>query len=226
MNLPIILINFKSYKEATGDRALCLAEICEELSTRYKTTIAVVPQYIDLKEICRKVEIPVFAQHIDAIEKSGAYTGHVVAENLKEIGTTGTLINHSEKKLKLGEIEKCVEIARKNDLISVCCAAESEEAEAIARFNPDFIAIEPPELIGSGISVSTAKPEVVVNSIKNIQEVNPKIKVLCGAGISSGEDVRKALELGTCGVLVASAVVKASNPEKILEELVKAGLNI
>lgn len=222
MKLPLILVNFKSYKEATGSRALKLAKICEGVSIRNKTTIAVAPQYIDLKEICQKVKIPVFAQHVDAIEEPEAYTGHIVAENLKEIGVRGTLINHSERRVKLEDIEKTVGVARKNGLISFCCAATAKEGRAVARFNPDFIAIEPPEFIGSGISVSTAKPEIVINSIREIQSVNKKIKVLCGAGITNGKDVRRALELGTCGVLVASGVVKASNPRKVLAEFVKA----
>lgn len=221
MRLPLILINFKTYQEAMGARALRLAKVCEKVSTKYKITLAVAPQYIDLKEICKKVKILVFAQHIDPIEKPGSFTGHIIARNLKTIGVKGTLINHSERKLKLGEIKKCVEIARENNLISICCADRPDEAKAIAKFNPDFIAIEPPELIGSGIPVSRAKPEVVISTVKKIHSVNKKIKVLCGAGITSGEDVKKALELGTCGVLVASGVVKASDPEKVLIDFVK-----
>jgi len=120
------------------------------------------------------------------------------------------------------EIKSCIKIARKNNLISVCCAASAKEAEKIAKFNPDFIAIEPPELIGTGIAVSKAKPELVTKSIKKIQKVNKNIKVLCGAGISSGKDVEKALELGTCGIIVASAIVKAKNPKKVLKEFALA----
>jgi triosephosphate isomerase len=214
-------VNFKNYKEATGKNALTLAKICGEVSEKYRITIGVAPQFIDLQKVKEKVKIPVFSQHIDPIEKAGAFTGYVVAENLKAIGIDGTLINHSERKLPLKDIEKCVEIARKFGLISVCCAATPDEAEKIAKFNPDFIAIEPPSLIGTGISVSTAKPEVVTKSIEKISKVNPKVKVLCGAGITTGEDVRKALELGTIGVLVASGVVKAENPKEVLEDFAK-----
>jgi triosephosphate isomerase len=122
----------------------------------------------------------------------------------------------------LREIRKCVGIAKENNLISVCCAPKPAEAKSIARFNPDFIAIEPPELIGSGISVSAAKPEVVTNSIKQVRLVNRRVKVLCGAGVTNGGDVKKALELGTRGILVASGVVKAKNPEKVLRDFVKS----
>ena len=60
------------------------------------------------------------------------------------------------------------------------------------------------------------------NFVRSIEKVNPKVKVLCGAGITSGEDVKKALELGTKGILVASGVVKAKNPRKVLEEFAEA----
>jgi triosephosphate isomerase len=222
MNSLQLLVNFKNYKEATGKNALRLAKLCEKVSKKYRIKIGVAPQFIDLQKVKEKVKIPVFAQHIDPIEKAGAFTGYVVAENLKFIGIDGTLINHSERKLPTNDVEKCIEIAKKFQLTSICCAATPEEAEKIAAFNPNFIAVEPPELIGTGISVSKAKPEVVTKSIEKISKVNPQIKVLCGAGITTGEDVKRALELGTVGVLVASGVVKSDNPEKVLDEFAKA----
>lgn len=222
MKLPLILVNFKSYKEATGSRALKLAKICERVSIRNKTTIAVAPQYIDLKEICQKVKIPVFAQHVDAIEEPGAYTGHIVAENLRGIGVGGTLINHSERRLKLEDIEKTVGIARKNGLISVCCAASLEKVKEIVKFNPNFIAFEDPNLIGTLRSVSRLEPKTVKQFVATLKSINPKIVPLCGAGIVNGEDVKTALKLGTKGVLVATAVDKANNPERVLTEFVKA----
>jgi len=79
-----------------------------------------------------------------------------------------------------------------------------------------MIAVEPPELIGTGISVSKAKPEVVSGSVELVKQINPDVIVLCGAGITTGEDVAAALRLGTEGVLVASGIVKAQNPYKVL----------
>lgn len=216
METPIILVNFKSYKESLNSNGLKLAEICEEVAIEYGANVAVAPQHIDLREIKNGVDLPVFAQHIDPLEKAGAFTGHIIAENLKSFGVDGTLINHSEKKLDLEKIKKCVEIAKKVGLSNVCCAATPEEAGQIALFGPDFIAIEPTELIGSGISVSTSRPEIVTKSVEIVKQINPNIKVLCGAGITNGEDVRKAIELGTRGVLVASGIVKAADPRKVL----------
>jgi triosephosphate isomerase len=46
------------------------------------------------------------------------------------------------------------------------------------------------------------------------------VRVLAGAGISTGDCVKKAIELGADGVLLASGVVKAKNPEEVLFDLV------
>ncbi len=216
MKLPLILVNFKCYKEATGKNALKLAKICEKVARSYEINIAIAPQFIDLY-LAQKVKVPVFAQHVDGIEY-GAFTGHVSPLALKEIGVKGSLINHSEKKLPLKEIKECLEIMKKYKLISVVCADSLIRGKEIAKFAPEFIAYEDPFLIGSGQAISRVKPYSVKNFVENIRKINPKINVLCGAGITSGEDVKKALELGTKGVLVASGVVKAKNPRKVLED--------
>ncbi len=220
MELPIILINFKCYEEAVGEKAFKLAKLCEFVSFEYGLNISVAPQFADIKTIA-EVEIPVFSQHIDPIE-SGACTGHVTPLSVKETGAVGSLINHSERKLDLESIRKCVELGKTYNLISVCCSANIDECKEIAKFSPDFIACEPPELIGTGIPVSQAKPEVVTQTVNEIKRINPNIKVLCGAGITNGQDVKKALELGTVGALVASGVVKAANPEDVLVDFAEA----
>ena len=221
MKLPLIVINFKSYAEATGKNALKLSKICEDVSRKYKVSITVAPQFADLQQVSKTVKIGVFAQHIDPVD-SGQFTGHTTALAIKEAGAIGIFLNHSERPLHLENIEKCVELAKKYKLISLCFASLPEEAKRIADFSPDFIAIEPPELIASGISVSSAKPEIVTQTVNLIKGANPKIKVLCGAGITKRGDIKKAIELGTVGVVVSSGVVKAKNPKKVLIEFAKS----
>lgn len=221
MKTPIIIINFKCYEESTGYNALKLAKICEAVSKKYKIDIAVVPQFTDITLISKEVKIPILSQHLDPI-KPGAFTGHVSALALKKAGAVGSLINHSERKLGLDKIEQCVKIAKDYGLISVCCSANVNESKEIAKFNPDFIAYEPPELIGTGISVSQTKPEVITETVNEIKKINSGIKILCGAGITKGEDVKKALESGTVGVLLASGVVKAKIPKDVLIEFAES----
>lgn len=221
MKLPIILVNFKCYEEVTGRRASKLAKLCEFVSFEYALNIGVAPQFVDLKTIVDEVEIPVFAQRIDPIDP-GPYTGHITPLSVKESGAVGTLLNHSETRMDMESIKRCIESAKKYGLICVCCSRNVEESKSIAQFNPDFIAYEPPELIGTGVSVSTTKPEVVTQTVNEIKKINPNVKVLCGAGITNGQDVKKALELGTVGVLLASGVVKAANQEDVLVDIAEA----
>jgi triosephosphate isomerase len=218
---PIIIVNFKTYSEATGKRAVEIAKKAEKVSNETNVCVGVAPQFADIAAIAENVEIPVFAQHIDPI-KPGNYTGHVLAESIKEAGAIGTLINHSERRLKLSDIDETIKITRENGLLSVVCANNPNISMAVATLKPDIIAIEPPELIGTGIPVSKAKPEVVTDTIKLVRQVNQEVTILCGAGISHGEDVAVALKLGAQGVLVASGIVKAKDPYMILREFAES----
>ena len=218
---PIIIVNFKTYLESTGKRAVELAKKAEKVHRETSIYVGVAPQLADLSAVVQAVEIPVFAQHIDPI-KPGGYTGHVLAEAVKEAGAIGTLINHSERRLKLSDIDEIVRLAREKGLMSVVCANNPSTSVAVSSLNPDLVAIEPPELIGTGIPVSKAQPEIVSGTVQLVREVNKKIIILCGAGISHGEDVSAALKLGTEGVLVASGIVKAKDPYAIILEFAEA----
>jgi len=219
--IPMLIVNFKTCSEATGRRAVELAKKAEKVSDETAVFIGVAPQFADIAAVAEAVKIPVFAQHIDPI-KPGSFTGHVLAESVKEAGAIGTLINHSERQLKLSDINEVISIARQNGLLSVVCANNPSISAAVATLKPDIIAIEPPELIGTGIPVSKAKPEVVTGTIKLVREVNPTVTIICGAGITHGEDVTVALKLGTQGVLVASGIVKAKDPYSVLSEFAEA----
>jgi triosephosphate isomerase len=221
LQTPIIIVNFKTYLEATGQRAVALAKQAEKVSKETGAQIVVAPQYADIWRVAEAVEIPVFAQHIDPI-KPGSHTGQVLADAVKEAGAVGTLINHSERQMKLADIDTIVKIAIEKDLISCVCTSNPFISAAVAYLHPEIISIEPPELIGSGVAVSKAKPEEVTKTIQLVRKVNSEALLLCGAGISHGEDVSVALKLKTQGVLAASAIVKAKDPYVILHEFAKA----
>jgi len=215
----MLVINLKSYIETIGKRGLKLLEAAEKVSEEYNIDIGIAPQSIDIYLLSKNAKkVKIFAQHIDPIEP-GAYTGFILPEAIKEAGAVGTLINHSEKPMKIIDIEKAINIAKRLGLITIVCANDNFVGAAVAKLNPDYVAVEPPELIGTGISVSTARPEIVINSVKMIKEINPNVKVLVGAGISNKEDVKKALEFGAEGVLLSSAVTKASNFYEKIKEL-------
>ncbi len=220
LKTPIIVVNFKSYAESMGARGLKLAKHCEEVSKETGVSIAICPQAFDVHWIAEKVRLPVLAQHVDALAP-GSRTGWTTMEAVKEAGAIGTLLNHSEHRLVLADIEKSIETARALGLETIVCTNNTSVSRAAAALQPTMVAIEPPELIGSGIPVSKAQPEIVEEAVKSVKKINPNVKVLCGAGISTGVDVRAALELGSQGVLLASGVVKTASPRKALEDLTR-----
>jgi len=221
VRFPLILVNLKTYREGMGENAVNLTKIAEQVHLKTGTSIAVAPQTVDVKLVIEAAETPVFAQHIDPAG-FGQYTGHILPEAMAEAGCSGTLINHSERQLPIEVIRNSVRRAKEADLITVICVDTVEKGRLVAAFSPDAIAIEPPELIGSGISVSKAKPEVVSGAVAAVKNVNARIKVLCGAGITDGDDVVIAQKLGADGILVASGIVKANNPEAALLDLARS----
>ncbi len=219
MPSPLILVNLKTYTEGTGSRAHMIAQAAELVARESGVTIGVAPTYIDLHPICRHFAIPVYAQHVDGVEP-GAHTGHITADALKSAGAAGSLVNHSERRLILADLEASVRALKGLKLSAVVCTNNEATSAAAAALVPEYVAIEPPELIGSGVSVSKANPEIIRRSVATVREVNPNVKVLTGAGIQSGECVKIAVDLGTDGVLLASSVVKAKDPGVVLRDLV------
>lgn len=207
-----------------GKKALELAENAEKVSRETGVCIGLVPQFTDIARLAQTVSLPILAQHIDHASP-GSFTGHILPEAVKEAGAVGTLVNHSERRLRLADIDAAISRAKELRLVSVVCSNNARVSVSAAALMPDFIAIEPPELIGTGIPVSRAKPEIVTDTVGLVREVNPDVTVLCGAGITQGEDVVAALKLGTRGVLVASGIVKAKDPYKVLSEFAQAMTN-
>ncbi len=220
---PVIVVNLKTYIESTGRRAVEIAKAGERVYKETGVMVVVCPQYTDIARVAETVEIPVFAQHIDPI-KPGAHTGYILPEAVKEAGATGTLINHSEHRLRLDLIAETVKRAEDVGLFTLACADTPINTAAISILNPSAVAVEPPELIGTGISVSKAKPEIITNTVEIVRKINPSIPILTGAGVSTGEDVLKAIQLGTVGVLVASAIAKAKDPYSKIKEMAEAAL--
>jgi triosephosphate isomerase len=217
--VTLIVLNFKTYSEATGEEALRLAEICEDVSKEYSVKMVVAPQTADIHMISEAVKIPVYAQHVDGVGYGG-FTGHITAASLKAAGASGSLINHSERRLKLAEIDASISACRSSGLKSIVCTNNVATTRAAASLKPDYVAVEPPELIGSGIPVSKADPDVVRESVDAVKKVAPTVGVLCGAGIARGEDLKAALELGSIGVLLASGIIKAKDQRAALVDLV------
>jgi triosephosphate isomerase (TIM) len=218
IKFPNLMINFKTYDSASGKDAEKLVKLCSDISKKEKKNISCVLSNTDLFR-CSKYSIPILSQHLD-VEDEGGHTGKISVKAIIENGASAVLINHSEDRIPIENIKKLIQICKENKLYSVVCTKDAKESKLIAKLNPDCIAIEPPELIGGDISVTTANPKIISDSVKEVKKISSKIKVLCGAGVKSGIDVKKAISLGASGVLIASGVTKAKNKRLAILDLV------
>ncbi|WP_256290601.1 triose-phosphate isomerase [Halobellus inordinatus] len=210
-----ILVNLKAYPCDPIEVATAARDVSEASAVR----IAVSPQAADIARVA-DTGVETWAQHVDP-NGYGSHTGSTLAESVADAGAVGTLINHSEKRLKLADIDAAVRAAERAGLETCVCANNPAQIGAAAALAPDSVAVEPPELIGGDVSVATADPEVVEDAVAAAGNVDEAVDVYCGAGISSGEDVATAGDLGASGILLASGVAKADDPRAALESLVE-----
>ncbi|RZN33259.1 MAG: triose-phosphate isomerase [Methanosarcinales archaeon] len=201
LETPLVILNFKTYIEATGKNAVRIAEICRDLGRETGISIIAVPQLPDIRAVA-DTGVPVFSQHISGFDP-GSHTGHALAESVRDAGAIGTLINHSEHRLTLADIDAAIAAARRTSLTTIVCSNNVATTRAAA-----------------ALPVSSADPDVITGSVKAVSEIDPGVRVLCGAGISKGEDMQSALQLGTVGVLLASGIIRASDPKAALKDLI------
>lgn len=217
--MKLVLINFKTYPEAIGQKGIELAKQLAKVKLK-KYQIAIAPSLLNVKEVCQKTKINIYAQHADPVTV-GSHTGHISLKELKEMGVKGVILNHSERKRPYSVLKETVKICKELHLKTIICAPDTSDIKEFSRLKPGYIAYEPKELIGGNMSVTSAKPKIIEKAVKVLKKKDSKIKLLVGAGVHSGEDLRKAVELGASGVLIGHAVPKARNPGKFLKEMIK-----
>jgi triosephosphate isomerase len=209
-----VLVNLKAYPCDPVAVAEAARDVAEESGVR----IGVAPQAAHLDAVA-ETGVETWAQHVDPIAH-GSHTGHTLAEAVADAGATGTLLNHSEHRLTLAAVDGALDAAERADLETVVCANNPDQVAAAAALGPDAVAVEPPELIGGDVSVSTADPDIVEGAVAAAGAVDPEVDVYCGAGVSTGDDLAAAADLGAEGVLLASGVAKADDPRAALSDLV------
>ncbi len=212
-----LIINLKQYIEPIErrDELKNAIKSLEEYSKELNVEIIIVSQFLEANFYAWH-NCKTFIQHVD-FEEPGKGTGYVLPETLPVNKVEGTLLNHSEHRLKFDVIEKTVERLKKLNLRVCLCAKNSLEVKKFNNLNVDFIAVEPPKLIGGDISVSSAKPQLISNSVKN----SNNIPLLVGAGIKNKDDVKKAIELGAKGILIASGIAKSENYYETIKDLLE-----
>ena len=209
-----VLVNLKAYPCDPVEVAEAAHDVAEASGVR----IGVAPQAAHLDRVAA-TGVETWAQHVAPVAH-GSHTGHTLAEAVADAGATGTLLNHSENRLKLADVDGALDAADRTGLETVVCANNPDQVAAAAALGPDAVAVEPPELIGGDVSVSTADPGIVEGAVAAAGVVDPDVDVYCGAGVSTGDDLAAAADLGAEGVLLASGVAKADDPRAALEDLV------
>jgi triosephosphate isomerase len=209
-----VLVNLKTYHCDPVAIAKAAATVAGESTAE----VAIAPQAAHLDRVA-ETGVQTWAQHVSPVSH-GSNTGSTLAEATADAGAAGTLLNHSENRLKLADIEASLTAADRVGFDTVVCANTPDQIAAAAALGPDAVAVEPPELIGTGTPVSKADPDIVTDAVAAAESVDPSVDVYCGAGISTGEDVVAARELGADGVLLASGVAKADDPQAALADLV------
>ena len=219
MTRPLVVVNLKTYETAHGAAAEDLARAIASVETDAR--VVVVVSAFDLAAVVAAApDLEVWCQHLDPVG-FGSFTGWLHPSTAVERGASGTLINHAEHKVSIEHVAMLLDTVPES--FTVCaCAADIEEARALTALQPAFVAVEPPELIGGDISVTTADPSIVSGTAAAVREISDEVGILCGAGVKNGADVAAAIELGTEGVLLASGVTKADDPTAVMAELVSS----
>lgn len=209
----MIWLSLKTYKEATGDA--CIGLLAKAKKVAEETEVSIIPcaQPTDIYRIKKELGIEVWAQHVDPIDP-GRNFGWISPYSIKEAGATGTVINHDEHSMPPEKIKDTLDKAKQYGLKTLVIVDTVELAQQVAAWNPDFIAYEKGNLIAGPVSMIDEEEE----SIRHLASVLSH-PLIIGAGITTGEHVKKTLSTGAKGIILASAVVLAPDQEAKLREL-------
>ncbi len=214
MKFPVVFVNFKLFEQGVGKKAVEMAKICKQVSDETGVTVAIAVNSLDLDDVIEAVDLPVFAQHVDAVSY-GSHTGHILPSLLKRIGVYGVLLNHAEDRIDDEMLAKTIELVREEGLYTLVCTESESSNEEFKNFDADLYAVESSKLIGTDNSISKEDPELIEHCANYYAPKN----ILVGGGVKTQEDVKIAFSLGAKGVLVASAVVKSDDPYQSLKVL-------
>ncbi|WP_393971037.1 triose-phosphate isomerase [Oxyplasma meridianum] len=217
-NPHTVIVNLKNYKESTGQNLIGFLGSLKGIENEKNVRIIMAVSPLDLVNAKKYSSYEIFSQTVDPVPK-GAFTGKIPIEGLLEIDVKGSLVNHSENRIGSEKIESIMGISKKLNFETVICVESLEEARRYAPMKPEFIAYEPPELIGGEVSVTTAAPSIIRDVVDACS--GSDVKVLVGAGVKNADDANKSIELGAHGVLIASGIVKSHDPLKSLKGIIQ-----
>ena len=217
---PVFEIGLKGY--CWGADAVRLAVEADRLAAGLGVSVVFDPQAVDIPAVAAATsQILVFAQHMDPVAP-GRGVGSVLAEALRDAGAVGTLLNHSEKPMALGDLRRAIERARATGLYTLVFADSPAEAAALAHLGPDIVLAEPPELIATGVSAGNVMAGFVADTVAAVKAVDPEILVMSGAGVNGPDDVERMIHLGLDGTGSSSGILKAADPVAAMRLMLEA----
>lgn len=245
--------NWKMNKTAAEATAL-IEVINEKAGSQTKVDVAVCPPFTALDAASKALAgstVKLGAQNM-YFEKSGAYTGEIAADMLKEFGCTYVILGHSERREYFKEcnclINKKVKAVLANGMNPILCVGEKlEEREAgktldivseqtvkglegltAAEAEKVVIAYEPVWAIGTGKTATPAMAQEVHAAIRKIladtfgAEVAEKMQILYGGSMKPENAGALLAEKDIDGGLIGGAALKADSFVALIESASKA----
>lgn len=209
----MIFLSLKTYPEATGEAVIKLLAAAKAVSQATGVPIIPCAQATDIYRIKQELDIEVWAQHVDPINPD-RHSGWISPYAVKQAGATGTVLNHAEHLLPPDQIKQSIDKAHQYGLKVLVICETTDLAQQVSIWNPEFIAYEKAHLIAGPIAMIDEEEA----NIRQLAQTLPQ-PLIVGAGITTGEHVRKSLAAGGKGVILASALVKAEDPQVKLREL-------
>jgi len=200
-----------------GETMVDLAHAIDRSAIRHDVDVILTVGYTDIRPVAENTErVNVFAPHMDPLP-IGAGSGAVLPEAIRDAGAVGVQLNHAEKPLGMGIIEKTIRRAKEVGLAIMALADSVEDVRTIAAMGPTVLVAEPTELIGTG---TTSDDNYVRETIAIVRAIDPDIMVLQGAGISNGQDVYNVIRLGAQATGCSSGIAKASDPAAMADDMI------
>jgi triosephosphate isomerase len=199
----------------------------------------------------KDTRISVGAQNV-FYEKSGAYTGEVSADMLKDLGVKYVIIGHSERRQYFGEtdttVNKKVHAALDAGLHPIICVGESLEQremgitmELVAlqvkaalsgvsaeKVRKCVIAYEPVWAIGTGMTCDSAEADRVCGLIRSVvgemygEAVAQAVRIQYGGSMKASNAAELLSKENIDGGLIGGAALKAPDFAAIIEAAAKA----
>lgn len=247
MREKYIIGNWKMNKTASEAKSL-INSLAVRLTGDEKVKVVVCPPFTALSAVREKLEgatIELGAQNVHYMP-SGAYTGEISVDMLKDLGVTYCIVGHSERREYFGEtdetVHKKLEVLLDKNITPVLCVGESltqrqngEYKEFVemqirrALDNLDtrkiekcVIAYEPIWAIGTGVTATSAEAQDMCEFIRYVvkkmfgEDTSLNISILYGGSVNLGNVKEIMSEEDIDGVLVGGASLKPEFADMVL----------